>query len=462
MSSRTLHVEVSGLLGHFNHQFSLRADQPFMILHGPNGVGKTHTLQILERVAQKNIAGLMLSPFAEFNLRVEDVGHLAIRRIESPQNNDETSQSTKLILLLKRPGHQQANHSISNPVGDLAREIVMRHPALRSVEPGGLVLDRRTGEYLDREDLIRKYGPGTSRNATMSANAVRSSTRRFTDWTLPQEFDDFLAEISIHLIETQRLLFQRGQSDDDLGYEPSKVGSRRTIDIFAMQLAEKISQALAENSRISQKLDRSFPARLLRISDRRAGLATGDLEVRTEFANQAELRKRLTAVSVGDSIDDVPLPDRELKDWERSVMALYLQDSREKLASFTSLLNKLELLKNIIDSKFLFKELCFDASKGFFFIARAGGELAPAALSSGEQHELVLTYDLIFNVKSGDVVLIDEPEISLHVNWQKQFMDDLKRIAELVGVRFVIATHSPQIVGKYRDLMVALGPEVDS
>ncbi|KQU03881.1 hypothetical protein ASG56_10575 [Rhodococcus sp. Leaf7] len=186
-----------------------------------------------------------------------------------------------------------------------------------------------------------------------------------------------------------------------------------------------------------------------------------DEQVRATFEQQAQLRERLTSVSVGDSIDDLPLPERTLEDWERSVMTLYLQDSREKLETFTPLLMKLELLKSIIDSKFLYKTLQYDGKRGFYMRSRTGEEFGPAALSSGEQHELVLTYDLIFNVKKDSIVLIDEPEISLHVNWQKQFLEDLNKIAKLGGVQFIIATHSPQIVGKYRNLMVALGPDME-
>ena len=70
-------------------------------------------------------------------------------------------------------------------------------------------------------------------------------------------------------------------------------------------------------------------------------------------------------------------------------------------------------------------------------------------LSSGEQHELVLLYDLLFNVQPGALVLIDEPEISLHVSWQKRFIEDLQRISRLVKFRSVVATHSPQIAGKW-------------
>ena len=77
-------------------------------------------------------------------------------------------------------------------------------------------------------------------------------------------------------------------------------------------------------------------------------------------------------------------------------------------------------------------------------------------LSSGEQHQVVLIYELIFNTKEHSIVLIDEPEISLHVVWQEQFLDDLKMITEMNKAKAIIATHSPQIIGDYWDLVIDL------
>ncbi|WP_163008234.1 AAA family ATPase, partial [Pseudomonas viridiflava] len=51
------------------------------------------------------------------------------------------------------------------------------------------------------------------------------------------------------------------------------------------------------------------------------------------------------------------------------------------------------------------------------------------------------------------LLLIDEPEISLHVGWQKSFISDLQSIQKLVGFDAMIATHSPFIVGDFWELM---------
>ncbi len=70
----------------------------------------------------------------------------------------------------------------------------------------------------------------------------------------------------------------------------------------------------------------------------------------------------------------------------------------------------------------------------------------------------MLAYDLLFNVKQGSLVLIDEPEISLHIAWQQEFLNDIARIAQTVSLRFMVATHSPQTIHKWWKRAVELVP----
>ena len=48
--------------------------------------------------------------------------------------------------------------------------------------------------------------------------------------------------------------------------------------------------------------------------------------------------------------------------------------------------------------------------------------------------------------------MIDEPEISLHVAWQQEFLHDLEKITDLAKFDVLIATHSPQIIHDRWDL----------
>ena len=77
-------------------------------------------------------------------------------------------------------------------------------------------------------------------------------------------------------------------------------------------------------------------------------------------------------------------------------------------------------------------------------------------MSSGEQHEVVLLYNLIFEVPDSSILLVDEPENSLHVAWQKMIIPDLLKIAENKKLQLIVATHSPTIVSYGSDYAVDL------
>lgn len=69
--------------------------------------------------------------------------------------------------------------------------------------------------------------------------------------------------------------------------------------------------------------------------------------------------------------------------------------------------------------------------------------------SSGEFHFLHLVLGLLANIEKDSLVLIDEPEISLHVNWQNKFFHLIKPIIEKYkSCQFVIASHSHFLVSE--------------
>lgn len=73
-------------------------------------------------------------------------------------------------------------------------------------------------------------------------------------------------------------------------------------------------------------------------------------------------------------------------------------------------------------------------------------KLNAKSLSSGELNIVTILYYLIFETTRGSIVLIDEPEISLHVVWQEQLSVLIEKIMESKpGVQVIIATHSPFI-----------------
>ena len=134
-----------------------------------------------------------------------------------------------------------------------------------------------------------------------------------------------------------------------------------------------------------------------------------------------------------------------------------MNDTEQKLAVFDEILKKLEIFSEILNEReFAYKNLEISPDFGFRFVSKDGVALQLKDLSSGEQHEVVLLYELLFRVSSNTLVMIDEPEISLHVAWQKKFLDDLMKIIEIKKITVITATHSPQIINGNWDKSIDL------
>lgn len=68
-------------------------------------------------------------------------------------------------------------------------------------------------------------------------------------------------------------------------------------------------------------------------------------------------------------------------------------------------------------------------------------------ISSGEYHLLITLIGIFANIADDSLVLIDEPEISLHPNWQMRYMSFLKKVfAKYSNCHFILTTHSHFLV----------------
>jgi ABC-type uncharacterized transport system ATPase subunit len=69
--------------------------------------------------------------------------------------------------------------------------------------------------------------------------------------------------------------------------------------------------------------------------------------------------------------------------------------------------------------------------------------LSVDGISSGEYHLLISLIGIFANIKENSLVLIDEPEISLHPNWQMRYVSFLKKVFEyFTSCHFILTTHS--------------------
>lgn len=68
-------------------------------------------------------------------------------------------------------------------------------------------------------------------------------------------------------------------------------------------------------------------------------------------------------------------------------------------------------------------------------------------LSSGQQAILNILIGISSVISNNSLICIDEPEISLHPEWQEEIIEKLQiAFKDISGCHFLIATHSPQVV----------------
>lgn len=77
-----------------------------------------------------------------------------------------------------------------------------------------------------------------------------------------------------------------------------------------------------------------------------------------------------------------------------------------------------------------------------------GKEFDINGLSSGEKQLFLRALSLKFLNVNNSIILIDEPEISLHPRWQRKIVNVYENIGE--NNQIIIATHSPHIIGNVK------------
>ena len=76
-------------------------------------------------------------------------------------------------------------------------------------------------------------------------------------------------------------------------------------------------------------------------------------------------------------------------------------------------------------------------------------ELPIHELSSGEIKLILMFYELLFKTEPHSILLLDEPESSLHVDWQKKLLTAVIDVCTKHDIQIIAATHSPDVVEDY-------------
>lgn len=117
----------------------------------------------------------------------------------------------------------------------------------------------------------------------------------------------------------------------------------------------------------------------------------------------------------------------------------------DKIEKFVELINRYE---------FIHKKISISEKDGFRFKLNDlfNSIIDLDDLSSGERQYLILVYKMLFESNEHTLVLIDEPENSMHMSWILEFPKVVKELCKWSDLQFIVCTHNSNIFEQRWDM----------
>ena len=410
-------IEIQGLFNRFDYKFELK-EEGITILTGPNGFGKSTILKCIDELSREFEGLYYLATSIEFKKIIFQIDGDSYRFEKSNNHLIINDNSISLIPFKKLNISLNSRNTISK----------------RYKEANHMIVDTYGRKEYQKKDYILEY---------IEEYIIRNEEEMDI-----KKIEVILNKLALQLkqvyfVSEQRIL-------------KAHVGNRNDLDVIDTikylpnELKNIITNYQTKYSKIATELDSTYPKRLF---------ITNEEMNETQFSTKMdELINKYEILNKYKLVTTTVITNVEFKNEFSKALKIYFDDFEKKYKEYESLIDELNLFTDIINDKLLFKKLVISPEYGFILIEEdTGNEIDLETLSSGEKQLIILFYNLIFNAESDCYLLIDEPEISLHIIWQKKFMDDLLRIIDYKGFNVIVATHSPQIINNHWDRQVDLG-----
>jgi len=476
-------IIVKGLHGLIDAEARFHED--LTILIGKNGSGKTSILNLLSNLLRFDLGAIRNTSFESVNLKLKDekLGEVVIQGV-----NSENEKYLDMQISGGVPVRIPLDERLS--VANLSTYLMGRINTFSSLEVSKEGVIRTTGNYPLSSDVngdFASYAQGLKWNE--ASLAVQERTRlsyvRLDRTVLTMEPH----EKSKERLRSERNAERKPTAQHDPIEDVIKVTKEKYLEFRAK--SESIQKNAAEEllrlhfspiKNVLNKREASEQKLQLRLNELRQRVAkskliaevTGLQEViDTFFKEFDELlasafkpvktarigRKTLHEESVSIMIN---LKQHQLNELfkvfenEQSETANAFGPIRKYLNAVDRFLSesgkKLDFSQKTFDLGFTIPQLWPRAD------SRDGVNLRSVReLSSGEKQILVVLTHLAFLAVDESIFIIDEPELSLHITWQRHFIDAIR---ELRGAhcQIVLATHAPEIAGRARDKAQILMP----
>lgn len=400
---------ITNLFNAFSYNIDFQSTQQPFLLTGPNGYGKTTILSIIDNIASKNLLFFFQLPFDRIVFEFDNNQTLSIHSKLLPTK--EIAEKTDAVL----EGEKEVVFEWSSN-GTLLGSFVLNNNLVRKASRNiGYYLGKRPELYDYNSSEFLKFVENNNRFYEIIAKELGQTT-----------FLMLLSNLSSTFIKAQRINFDAENNTSSI--ESIVARLKRILEIDQFNYLKD-----------AERHDNAFIDKLLSSSTRLSKVEYEEMVKGIEIS--------INELKGFGLINSFKIP--EYLEAKSEILTAYINDVREKLGNYKATIEKLRLFSTLLEKKrFVNKSVFYSPAFGLRVKSNNGGFININKLSSGEQNEIIMLYNFIYNVSDNSLLLVDEPENSLHVVWQEEFINDIEEISKTKKMQVVIATHSPQILGQ--------------
>ncbi|KKD60180.1 hypothetical protein RN22_12730 [Grimontia sp. AD028] len=407
-------VKISGFWG--EHTLNADFDNDVNVIIGRNGTGKTTFMNILHAVLTVDVDWLDDFEFNLVEIKLTSKNKTKTIKVSKDQQEDYRFQSVQYVISNKKYVLRVANSNESVPL-HFKRRLIEESEVLR--------------------DLLRELVSITTLSVYRIKKEYELDRRERMERKLVSPVDQILAD----------LLSRLASYNLELSDQARGVSSKLQKEVLTSLLyVDKPTQM----DGIKLEFNRKEEKRKLITAYRQLGVL--DAKVRKDINQHIE--RVATSIekmkdAIGRSKEDEPVafdfgPLEKIRQ-TNDVVRMSLQAEVQEKEIFRQREIFLKTLKGFIEDK------DFEFINGVLKVFKER-EVPVEKLSSGEKQLIILFAESLLQREKPFVFIADEPELSLHVSWQREILPAIRLLNP--NSQLIVATHSPEVAGKYSDKLV--------
>ncbi|MGW2067202.1 AAA family ATPase [Streptomyces sp. NPDC001635] len=430
-------VEISSLFGRYNYHLPKKGNslsQRLFVLYGDNGSGKTTILFLLHHLLSRSAdrghkTAIAKIPFTYINVNFSNGSSLRAEREHS------TDRSFTIKILRNGETVAQRLYAVNEktgivPLADTKQEkeeeeqLNKAYEQFINLQSYTLTDDRQ----LDSDELAYEYEKRAENSGEEDGFWLSPYRRLGLDTALSD------SQLEAAIERADDWAFGQSRSDTSSG--------TTNVNAIYLDLLHRIGEEKRKGGAKTADELRSSLKRKVEYLGRR-------IKRHVEFG----LEPRLPSEALLSRINAVTDKDVELA---AHILDPYLDGVTARLDAQQNTVHTISSFIDTLNQYYRGKDIHFHARTGFLVRDEDGDYMATHFLSSGERQLLTIFCNVMAARKSACLFMIDEPEISLNIKWQRRLVQSLLECTLNSEIQLGMASHSFELLSAHVEDVVSL------